>query len=214
MATGLLAGPAEQEASSILNAYRSQFKDPLKKVVMGVRSAVRTEGRDVVVSERLKRQPRIVGKLTRFPRMELTYMQDIGGCRAILDTNSTVDAVRGRIERQKSDIVKVDDYIASPRSSGYRALHIVVRREGALIEIQLRTYSQQRWAMLVEDLDSAFRLNLKDEQGPAEVLEYLRVYAAGLAEHDRSGEVSRRTARLVATARANAQRALREGGVQ
>ena len=147
MATGLLAGPAEQEASAVLSAYRAQFKDPLKKVVMGLRSAVSTEGAQVVVSERLKRQPRIVGKLTRFPHMELTRMQDIGGCRAILDDVATVDAVRRRIERHKSEVVKVDDYNVASRSSGYRALHVVVRREGALIEIQLRTLSQQRWAI-------------------------------------------------------------------
>jgi ppGpp synthetase/RelA/SpoT-type nucleotidyltranferase len=214
MATGLLAGPAEQEASAVLSSYRTEFKDPLKKVVMGLRSAVGTEGAQIVVSERLKRQPRIVGKLTRFPRMELTRMQDIGGCRAILDDVATVNAVRRRIERQKSEIVKIDDYNVAPRSSGYRALHIVVRREGALVEIQLRTLSQQRWAMLVEDLDAAHRLNLKDEQGPAEVLDYLKVYAAGLAELDLSGQVSSVTARLVKAARSDAQRRLRQGGLE
>ena len=214
MATGLLAGSAEQEASSVLSDYRAQFKDPLKKVVMGLRSAVRTEGAQVVVSERLKRQPRIVGKLARFPHMELTRMQDIGGCRAILDDVATVDAVRRRIERQKSEVVKVDDYNVASRSSGYRALHVVVRREGALIEIQLRTLSQQRWAMLVEDLDGAYRMDLKDEQGPTEVLDYLRVYAAGLAEFDSSGQVSAATARRVRAARSDAQRRLRQGGME
>jgi len=152
MATGLLAGSAEQEASSVLSAYRAQFKDPLRKVVMGLRSAVSTEGAQVVVSERLKRQPRIVGKLARFPHMELTRMQDIGGCRAILDDVATVDAVRRRIERHKSEIVKVDDYNATPRSSGYRALHVIVRREGALIEIQLRTLWRLRLARPLRDV--------------------------------------------------------------
>jgi len=79
---------------------------------------------------------------------------------------------------------------------------------------QLRTLSQQRWAMLVEDLDTAHRLNLKDEQGPAEVLDYLKVYAAGLAELDVSGQVSRVTARLVMAARSDAQRRLRQGGLE
>jgi ppGpp synthetase/RelA/SpoT-type nucleotidyltranferase len=139
-------------------------------------------------------------------------MQDIGGCRAILGDMATVERIRGRIERQKSELVKVDDYNGAPRATGYRALHIIVRREGALIEIQLRTRSQQRWAMLVEDLDAAYRLDLKDDNGPAEVLEYLRVYAAGLAEADASGEVSQATARLVRAARRDAQRVLMQGG--
>src|SRR5450759_3633312 len=58
---GLLAGPAEQDASRVVNAYRSEFKSPLRSVVMGLRSAVRTGGGEVVVAERLKRQPRLVG---------------------------------------------------------------------------------------------------------------------------------------------------------
>lgn len=76
--SGLLADVEVQRASTVLNDYRSQIKDPLKRVVMGLRSAVRTAGADVIVSERLKRQPRIIDKLIRFPRMELTYMNDTG----------------------------------------------------------------------------------------------------------------------------------------
>jgi ppGpp synthetase/RelA/SpoT-type nucleotidyltranferase len=208
---GLLAGLAEQEASRVVNAYRSEFKSPLRSVVMGLRSAVRTAGAEVVVAERLKRQPRLVGKLIRFPTTRLTQMQDVAGCRAILPSLQAVDEVRHRIERQKSDIVKIDDYNASPKSSGYRAVHIVVRRDGALVEIQLRTASQQRWAMLVEDLDATYRFQLKDENGPEEVLEYLRVYALGLSEIDRTGTAEDETRRRMESALFNAQRRLITG---
>jgi len=74
-------------------------------------------------------------------------MQDVAGCRAILPNLAAIDEVRRRIEHQKSEIVKVNDYNATPRSSGYRAVHIVVRRDGALVEVQLRTTNQQRWAI-------------------------------------------------------------------
>jgi ppGpp synthetase/RelA/SpoT-type nucleotidyltranferase len=208
---GLLAGPAEQDASRIVNAYRSEFKSPLRSVVMGLRSAVRTAGVEVVVAERLKRQPRLVGKLIRFPNIRLTQMQDVAGCRAILPNLAAVDEVRRRIERQKSEIVKVNDYNTTPRSSGYRAVHIVVRRDGALVEIQLRTASQQRWAMLVEDLDATYRFQLKDENGPEEVLEYLRVYALGLSEIDRTGAAEDETRRRMESALFNAQRRLIAG---
>lgn len=140
--------------------------------------------------------------------MKLTYMQDIGGCRAILPELATLDGVRRRVERQRSEVVKVDDYNEDPPSSGYRAVHIVVRREGALIEIQLRTEWQQRWAMLVEDLDSAYRLQLKDEQGPLEVLEYLRAYGSSLAVLDCAGTVDPELVRLVGGLRERAQRRL------
>jgi putative GTP pyrophosphokinase len=191
-----------------VNAYRSEFKSPLRSVLMGLRSAARTAGVEVVVAERLKRQPRLAGKLIRFPTTRLTQMQDVAGCRAILPSLEAVDEVRHRIERQKSDIVKIDDYNSTPRSSGYRAVHIVVRRDGALVEVQLRTTNQQRWAMLVEDLDAAYRFQLKDENGPEEVLEYLRVYALGLSEIDRTGTAEDETRRRMESALFNAQRRL------
>ncbi|MEO5917948.1 MAG: RelA/SpoT domain-containing protein, partial [Candidatus Limnocylindrales bacterium] len=178
--SGLLVDPRIEESSAVVSAFRSQFKGPLKLVVMGLRSAVKTSDAPLLVAERLKRQPRIIGKLQRFRQMELTRMQDIAGCRAILPDRATVDAVRNRVERQKSDVLRVYDYNAAPKPGGYRAIHLVVRRDGALVEIQLRTIWQQRWAMLVEGLDFAYRLQLKDEQGPREVLDYLRAYASSL----------------------------------
>jgi hypothetical protein len=70
-ATGLPAGPEVFAAGTTLAAFRDEFRVPLRLVVMGLRSAVRTEGAEVIVAERLKRQARIVEKLTRLQRMEL-----------------------------------------------------------------------------------------------------------------------------------------------
>lgn len=139
----------------LLAAFRAEFNVPLTKVVMGLRSAVGASNAPVIVGQRLKRQPRIIAKLVRFPEMRLTRMQDIGGCRAILPDVGAAAAVRARILRQKSELVDEDDYIATPKASGYRGIHLIVRRDGTLIEIQLRTTWQQAWATLVEDLDGA-----------------------------------------------------------
>jgi ppGpp synthetase/RelA/SpoT-type nucleotidyltranferase len=59
-----------------------------------------------------------------------------------------------------------------------------VRRDGALVEVQLRTTTQQRWAMLVED---------------------------GLFEIDRTGAAEEETRRRMQTALFNAQRRLITG---
>lgn len=112
--------------------------------------------------------------------------------------------VQRRLERQRSRIVRLFDYNATPKDSGYRAAHIVVERDGALIEIQIRTPWQQSWADLVENLDGAYGLTLKDEEGPFEVIEYLRVLAAGYHERNDSGYVGRKRLRDIETARANA----------
>ena len=210
--SGLLASPEAEEASSVLNDYRSQIKDPLKKVVMGLRSAVETARAEVLVSERLKRQPRIIGKLIRFPHMQLTVMQDLGGCRAILPDLASVEDVRRRVEHQTSDVIRVKDHNAEVPSSGYRAVHIIVRRDGALVEIQLRTLRQQLWADLVEELDKAYRLNLKNEDGPTEVLDYLRTFGSSLAMIDRTGSIDPELVRRVGGLREQAQRRLAAGG--
>ena len=101
---------------------------------MGLRSCLITEGFDPNVSRRLKRLPTIEDKLRRLPRMDLSSMQDIGGCRAVLDTQ---DQIQRAVERfctnslrrnEKPD--KVRDYVASPKDSGYRAVHIYTRYHG------------------------------------------------------------------------------------
>lgn len=170
--SGVLWGPAEQQAAVIAWAFRAESQKPLTHVVMGLRSMVKTEsrGRPVVVGQRLKRMPRIVEKLTRDHRSNLSRMQDIGGCRAILEDLATVDAVRRRIHRNKWDVIAEDDYIANPQPTGYRGVHIVVRKFDRPIEIQLRTPWQNMWANNVESIDLRRRWGLKDGRGPKPLL--------------------------------------------
>lgn len=85
--------------------YRAEFQTPLTKVVMGMRSFITTEGVPVVVAQRLKRLPTILDKLTRHPTMKLTYMQDIGGCRAIIpgfDRDAYADSVKRSSRRDRA----------------------------------------------------------------------------------------------------------------
>jgi putative GTP pyrophosphokinase len=65
-------------------------------------------------------------------------MQDIGGIRALLPSLSHVYAVSRRL-RKTWTIIRVRDYTAEPKPSGYRALHLTVRRGGYPVEVQLRT---------------------------------------------------------------------------
>ena len=185
----------------LLSLYRAEYTVPLTKVVMGVRSAARTEHAAAIVGQRLKRQPRIVAKLVRFPHMELSRMQDIGGCRAILPSTGTVAAVLRRIERQKSEVVSIDDYNRSPKPTGYRAIHVVVKRDGTLVEIQLRTPWQQDWATLVENLDGTYGLTLKDESGAAEILDYLRLLADAMHARYALGRLEAERVRSLESAR-------------
>ena len=53
---------------------------------MVICSNLRKRNPDAIVVQRLKRLESIMGKLERFPDMNLYRMQDLGGCRVILDT--------------------------------------------------------------------------------------------------------------------------------
>ena len=162
----LLWSPAEQEAEALLERYRHEFEVPLTKVVMDLRSMMATSGEPVLVSQRLKRRPRIIAKLARHPAMQVSRMQDIAGCRAVLASLEGVDRVRRRIEQAGWSIAHEDDYGADPKAAGYRAVHLGVIRDATPVEIQLRTTWQQAWAAAVERLDLRYGLALKDGRGP------------------------------------------------
>ncbi len=191
-----LAGPslevtdAEREALDVAWAFRLEHQRPLTHVVMGLRSFVKTEGADRIVAQRLKRMPRIIEKLVRFRRGNLSRMQDIGGCRALLPDFDTVERVRRRIHHNRWVVEREDDYNLNPKSTGYRGVHIVVSKFGRPIEIQLRTPWQNAWASNVERIDLRHRYGLKDGNGPQELLQLLERSAYAMDQESKGEAMS------------------------
>lgn len=128
-----------------------------------------------MVGQRLKRTPQILHKLSRFSSMRLTQMEDIAGCRAILSGGAPEVAGVLRRIRRNWRILGIDDYVKSPKSTGYRAIHVVVCRDSHSVEIQLRTLGQHDWAEGVERLAAKTGFPLKDGEGPPELLTYLEL---------------------------------------
>lgn len=73
------------EALKIVNNWRSIHAFPLNTFQMGLRRRGARFSDDVVVAQRIKRLSSIELKLGIRESMKLTQMQDIGGCRAILE---------------------------------------------------------------------------------------------------------------------------------
>lgn len=177
------------ETFATLIGFRSSFQTPLTKVVMGLRSMVKSEmalpppDGKLPVGQRMKREPQIGRKLLRYPDMKLSRMQDIAGCRAIpLGGKPEVDGVLRRIRRNWGTTIKgFKDYVNEPAPTGYRAIHVVVLRDGHLVEIQLRTPGQHEWAEAVERTGLRTRLNLKEGEGPDDLLRYFSLAAEGIA---------------------------------
>ena len=187
-ARGEMTDPSAQRAAlDILLAFRAAHEVPLTKANMGLRSFVRTEGCRVEVSQRLKRVPTIIDKLTREPTMQLANMQDIGGCRSVLDSIDEVRRVQERLSKTRPPL-RVADYIVAPRTSGYRGVHVVVTYDDRPIEIQLRTQAMHEWAITVERLTGRLQVDLKSGLGPPAVLDWLGAISEAMAVEE-AGQV-------------------------
>lgn len=179
----------EQEAFNhaidVVTEFRSLHAYPMTKVRMGLTSMVRTVDIDAAITQRHKRVPRIVRKLSRMKNTSLARLEDIAGCRVVVDSLADQEALCRRIRRNwlKDFTREPRDYVASPKDIGYRAVHFVVRRDTRAVEVQVRTRGQQQWAEAVEAIDGRRNLNLKDGVGPDELLEYFSV--AGQVLHHR-----------------------------
>jgi len=159
---------ALEEAREALEWWRSLHARPLSAVAANLRYHVtkaraEVDGR-VEVTQRLKRQDTLVGKLGREPG-NVTRMQDIGGVRAVVPSRPHVYRVRRRLLKSWT-IIRERDYIASPKEDGYRALHLIVRRAGLPIEVQLRTRGQDMWANAVEQAGLKTGVQFKFGEGP------------------------------------------------
>jgi putative GTP pyrophosphokinase len=170
---------------AVIADYRAMHAYPLRKVTMGVRTMIDTEfGRGAPrPGQRFKRMDRILPKLIRFPKMRMSQMEDIGGCRAVFDRNDQVEAVARRIQRRWPH-ARVTDHVTTPKEDGYRSLHIVEKRDGRLIEVQLRTTRQHAWAEAIESAGTLTGHNLKDGLGPADLKRYFMLAAERLALED------------------------------
>jgi hypothetical protein len=186
-------------ALEVLNNWRAVHSFPLNTIQMGLRTRARRVYDHALVAQRLKRVPSIVLKLRRFSSMNLSRMQDIGGCRAILESVSQVRKVRAAYARseQQHEFVSEKDYISQPKASGYRGIHLVYRYQsdrnpdynGRSIEIQLRTRLQHAWATAVETVGTFLQQSLKSSEGSEKWLRFFALTGSAFALTERTQTV-------------------------
>jgi hypothetical protein len=151
------------------------------------------------VAQRIKRLSSIENKLRAMPKLRLTQMQDIGGCRAVVKNMSQLRrlVVAYDTSRMKHELVHVDDYIDTPRSSGYRSIHRVYRYYSdrsptyadLKIEMQLRTPLQHAWATTVEVVGMFTRQGLKNSLGDPSRLRFFALMGTIIASRERCNPV-------------------------
>ena len=175
----------------LVRDYRLGFTEPMLKVRIGLQSFTNTCGLDTAyIAQRLKRLPRILLKLDRYPTMQINSMQDIAGCRVVVEDPAESEILLAHMNKRwhkKGWIARVDDYTTNPQDSGYRALHVIAVRDERPVEVQIRTRNQHAWADGVESTGRALDVELKWGDGPQEVLDYFRVLADVFEQQDRDG---------------------------
>jgi ppGpp synthetase/RelA/SpoT-type nucleotidyltranferase len=173
--------------------WRALHSRPLSLVSNGLRYHVGKEAASVDghvdVTQRLKRVPTIIDKLDREPKMKLTRMGDVGGVRVRLQDLDSVERVTRRLLKTWRTIERPHrDYIwgpPGPQDSGYRGVHLFLKKEGVRIEVQLRTVLQDSWANMVERVSRETNIDFKSGKGDPERLALFRLVADGLAYLDR-----------------------------
>jgi ppGpp synthetase/RelA/SpoT-type nucleotidyltranferase len=163
-----------QWALEAINNFRSIHGHPLNTFQTTLRIKGRQVDKNIIVAQRIKRLSSIDLKLTRFPTMTLSQMQDIGGCRGVVskvaDVNKLVNAyLRSDL---KHKLHTHDDYMLNPKPTGYRGVHLIYRYfsdkidtyNTLKIEMQIRSQYQHAWATAVEIVGTFTKQALKSSQ--------------------------------------------------
>ncbi len=189
-------------AIDIVNNWRSIHSYPLHSMKMTLKRRAKKICTGAIVAQRLKRLASIRLKLKlskdagKHPN--LSQMQDIGGCRAIVDSISQVR----KVELKFSDSSKKSpnrgpqhsktyDYIEYPKESGYRGIHLIYRfrsdsgehscYNGQRIEIQIRTRQQHYWATAVETYSTFSGEALKSNIGSDQWKRFFALVSSSIA---------------------------------
>jgi ppGpp synthetase/RelA/SpoT-type nucleotidyltranferase len=181
-------------ALDVINNWRSSHSRPLYTFRFGVRRHAERIDPNALVAQRIKRLSSIRLKLQLSQNMKLSQMQDIGGCRAVVED---VKKVSQLIERYKTSDIKhkligQDDYIKSPKASGYRSSHLIYKffsdkkptHNGLRVELQFRSQLQHAWATAVETVGTFTKQALKSSQGEEDWLRFFALMGTALATRE------------------------------
>ena len=187
------------EALSIVSNWRASHTYPLNTFQVTLRNKARKSSNVVFVSQRIKRLESVIRKLSS-GSMQLSRMQDIGVCRAVLERAEDIPKLRHLYEKAEfaHEFRNAKDYILLPKDDGYRSLHLIYKYKGTInttsydglqIELQIRSQMQHAWATAVEAVGIFTKQALKWRGGDADWQRYFALMSAGIANLEKSAPV-------------------------
>jgi hypothetical protein len=179
----------------VVNNWRQSHDYPLAAVRLDLRRHARRVQRTAIVVGRVKRLQSIREKLRTRATMDLTQIQDIGGCRAVLKSMDEVNRLL-EIYRERRDFRHLfrgqSPYIERPKPTGYRSHHLMYQFQHASgepeiwhkhrVEMQIRTRLQHAWATAVETVAMFTGHALKANTGDQDWLRLFALMSAEFAE--------------------------------
>lgn len=192
------AAPEIRHIFQVANAWRDLHELPMVRIRAQVIGQLRRmQLRGYHTGARLKRLPSIKKKLqTRY----LDVIQDLAGVRVIVPTLQDVDRLAEACRNGLAHTIwSEDDYIAKPRPSGYRSLHLKLEYKPASrleevfercrTELQIRTRRQHGWATANEAVGLFRGEALKNGRGSADWLRLFVLMASEIARIEGRPEV-------------------------
>lgn len=203
----ILAAPSDHDvrfddwldAYDVLNNWRAAHSYPLNTFQNNLRHSARRIDPEALIAQRIKRLASIKNKLRNHPKMKLSQMQDIAGCRSVLVDVEQVRQLSAHYEkksRMKHQLAAKDNYIDEQKGSGYRGVHLIYRYfsnkdktriyNNMKIEMQLRSQFQHAWATGVETVGTFVGQALKSSVGDAEWRRFFALMGSAIAMREKS----------------------------
>lgn len=172
--------------------WRNSHQYPAQRIRQELTGKVRKLRLNGITAARTKRMASIRKKLAR-TKITLAQIQDLGGCRVIVDSIAEIGLLVNLYRNGGSRHVvwKHDNYIDIPKMGGYRGHHFVLEFAGELheavyhgrrVELQVRTRLQHAWATAVEAVGMVRGEDLKAGEGHADWLRLFTLMSSEFAD--------------------------------
>lgn len=154
----LKEGPHTESDLRLLDEYSQSYSESFERVIQDIQCLGESP------TGRMPKSRRSIVEKLRRESIRLSQIQDIAGCRIILNDINQQDKLTATLLSlyPKSHVI---DRRNKP-SNGYRAVHVIVELSEKAVEIQLRTHLQQFWAELSEKSSDVLDPAIKYGGGP------------------------------------------------
>ena len=179
-----------KQVAKLLDERRLDREQYIADVLAQLRQQLKSAGIKGEVSGRPKHIYSIINKMKR-KHLDFDQLYDVRAVRVLVDDIEQCYATLSIVHELWQPIQKeFDDYIARPKSNGYRSLHTAVLGPRELaVEVQIRTHQMHHDSELGVAAHWRYKENRKSESGVDEKIAWLRQILAWKDELADSGEL-------------------------